>query len=150
MRFMHKRILIPAAGIVLVTFAVIMFIFNGNKLLNEAWSYTAVPLILGIMMMYYRVERDAKPSHFELKMEHLINNFNAAWENDASFVGVLIFIPGQASHEVIINSAPSFAKKLAYYKEKYDDNLNMKNGSGIKIVGFTYGDSFSEIEKDLY
>lgn len=51
--------------------------------------------------------------------------------------------------EIIINENENFDKKFDYYKKTYHEDLTLKAFSGIRIVGFTYGDSFQEIEKDL-
>ena len=85
----------------------------------------------------------------ELTIEHLINNFKRAKRNCSHYIGVFIEMEGFNNPEVIINSFENFDKKLAYYIDAYDENLNHKHAKGIKIVGFTYGDYFSEIEADL-
>ena len=51
--------------------------------------------------------------------------------------------------EIIINENENFDSKFAYYKKAYNEGLTLKTFNGIKIVGFTYGNSFEEIEKDL-
>ena len=56
---------------------------------------------------------------------------------------------GFPKSEIIINDNENFDKKLSYYKNSYNQDLTLKTFSGIKIVGFTYGDSFETIEKDL-
>lgn len=38
---------------------------------------------------------------------------------------------------------------MEYYKKAYNDDLTLKSFNGIKIVGFTYGDSYDEIQEDL-
>lgn len=86
---------------------------------------------------------------YELTMGNLEKCFDGAWEKQASYVGVLVFIPGNSGLEVIINAAGNFAEKLKYYKNAYDEKLNHKFSEGIKIVGFTYGNSFAEIQEDL-
>lgn len=52
--------------------------------------------------------------------------------------------------EIIINPTENFNKKSYYYSNAYNKNLTLRNAPDkIKIVGFTYGDTFKEIEKDL-
>lgn len=75
--------------------------------------------------------------------------FYEASQENAEFVGVLIDMDGFPKPEVIINSNENFDSKFEYYKSAYDENLNHKHAKGIKIVGFTYGKSFAEIEEDL-
>ena len=51
--------------------------------------------------------------------------------------------------EIIINENANFDSKFDYYRKAYNEDLTLKTFSGVKIVGFTYGDTFKEIEKDL-
>ncbi|WP_230322510.1 MULTISPECIES: hypothetical protein [Bacillus] len=43
----------------------------------------------------------------------------------------------------------NIADKLDYYSKTYNTDLNYKFAKGIRIIGFTYSDSFAEIQKDL-
>ena len=56
---------------------------------------------------------------------------------------------GFPSDEIIINDFLNFDAKLEYYKNAYNINLVLKSYDGIKIVGFTTGNSFKSIQKDL-
>lgn len=85
----------------------------------------------------------------KLTMNELENCFNAAKEKGAEYIGLAITLRGTNKKEVIINPKENFDIKLAYYKNAYSDVLDLKNVDGISIVGFTYGNSFDEIEKDL-
>ena len=51
--------------------------------------------------------------------------------------------------EIIINSKENFEEKLEYYRKAYDENLILRSFNGIRIIGFTYGDTFENIEEDL-
>mgnify|MGYP000960069639 CR=1 FL=1 len=53
-------------------------------------------------------------------------------------VGVFIEMPGFESPEIIINPVENLEKKLEYYKNIYDENLNHKHAEGIKIIGYTF------------
>jgi len=53
-------------------------------------------------------------------------------------LGVLIEMPGFESPEMIINPCENLEKKLEYYKNTYDDNLEHKHAKGIKIIGYTF------------
>jgi hypothetical protein len=83
------------------------------------------------------------------RIEHLINCFEIAKERHMPYVGVKIQMQGFEKPEIIINPLENFEEKLEYYKKAYNDDLTLKSFNGIKIVGFTYADSFSEIEDDL-
>jgi hypothetical protein len=50
---------------------------------------------------------------------------------------------------MINNENGNFDSKLAYYKKAYNEDLTLKAFNGIKIIGFTFGDNFKEIEEDL-
>lgn len=84
-----------------------------------------------------------------MKIGNLEKCFFEASHNGAKYVGVKIQIQGFLKPEVIINEHENFDSKFAYYKKAYNDDLTLKAFDGIKIVGFTYGDSFEDIEKDL-
>ena len=75
--------------------------------------------------------------------------FNTAKEQGYSYVGVKIKMEGFEEAEVIINPIANFDKKLEYYKNAYNDDLTLKSFNGIKIIGFSYGDTYDEIEMDL-
>lgn len=84
-----------------------------------------------------------------MKIGNLEKCFYEASHNGAKYVGVKIQMQGFQKPEIIINEHENFESKFAYYKKAYNDNLTLKTFDGIKIVGFTYGDSFEGIEKDL-
>lgn len=53
--------------------------------------------------------------------------------------------------EVIINPMYNAEKKLEYYKNSYhQENLKLKADNRISIVGFASGDSYSELECELF
>lgn len=53
-------------------------------------------------------------------------------------VGVFIEMPGFESPEMIVNPVENLEKKLEYYKNTYDENLNHKHAEGIKIIGYVF------------
>jgi len=65
------------------------------------------------------------------------------------YIGVKIQMEGFREPEVIINPFNNFDAKLEYYKKAYNDNLILKTFNGIKIIDFTAGDDFNEIEEYL-
>ena len=84
-----------------------------------------------------------------LKMNNLEICFHIASTNNAKYVGIKIETRGSKAPEIIINPNENFDAKFEYYKKAYTDDLVLKTYDGIKIIGFTYGNSFEEIEKDL-
>jgi hypothetical protein len=85
----------------------------------------------------------------QLNHENLKNVFEAAKHHNAKYVGMLIEMPGIPKPEIIINESENFDSKLEYYLKTYDNELNHEYSRGVRIVGFTYGFSFSDIEEDL-
>lgn len=83
-----------------------------------------------------------------MKLNNLEICFMSAMKMKAKYVGIKIWMQGFDGCEIIINPTANFESKLEYYKRAYNDDLTLKSFNS-KIVGFTYGDSFEEIEKDL-
>lgn len=84
-----------------------------------------------------------------LNLKSLENCFEAAANKDQKYVAVKIQMEGFEKPEIIINENENFQTKLEYYKKAYNDDLTLKSFNGIKIIGFSYGNSFNDIEKDL-
>lgn len=84
-----------------------------------------------------------------LNIVNLETCFDVAIEKDVNYVGVLIQMQGFETPEIIINETPNFKTKLEYYKKAYNQDLTLKTFNGIKIIGFSYGNTFEDIEKDL-
>lgn len=84
-----------------------------------------------------------------LTLENLKTCFQAANLENAKYVGIKIEMEGFPKAEIIINERDNFEKKINYYINAYNEDLTLKTFNGIKIVGFTYGNNFKEIEKDL-
>lgn len=84
-----------------------------------------------------------------MNINNLINCFESALKNGARFVGIKIKMPNCPCSEVIINEYPNFEAKLAYYINAYDNDLKLKANSNIAIIGFTYGETYSQIQEDL-
>lgn len=53
-------------------------------------------------------------------------------------VGIVIEMSGFESPEIIVNPVENLQKKLEYYRDIYDENLNHKHAEGIKIIGYTF------------
>lgn len=56
---------------------------------------------------------------------------------DRSAVGLLIEMPGFEEPEMITNPVVNLDKKLEYYKDTYNRELEHKYSKGIRIVGYT-------------
>ena len=84
-----------------------------------------------------------------LRLENLEKCFYEASIKEKKYVGVKIQMESFPKAEIIINQTENFDRKFEYYKHSYNDDLTLKTFTGVKIVGFTYGDTFEEIEKDL-
>lgn len=65
------------------------------------------------------------------------------------YMGVLVAMEGFPEPEVIINENANFRAKLDYYMKAYGEDMRLKSFRGIKIIGYTFGDSFGEIEWEL-
>lgn len=52
-------------------------------------------------------------------------------------IGVFIEMPGFDKPELITNPPENLEKKLAYYRATYDENLNHKHATGVRIIGYT-------------
>lgn len=84
-----------------------------------------------------------------MSIKNLEKCFCEASHKEAKYVGVQIKMQGFPKPEIIINENENFDSKFAYYKKAYNEDLTLKTFNGIEIVGFTYGNSFKDIEKDL-
>lgn len=71
------------------------------------------------------------------KMSDLEFIIKQAIRNKTS-VGVFIEMPGFEMPEIIVNPTENLEKKLEYYKNTYNDNLEHKKAKGIKIIGYTF------------
>ncbi len=81
----------------------------------------------------------------ETVMECIENFFNC----EHKFVAVRLTIPNTPGYEVIINPKENFKEKLAYYKKTYDENGVHKHVPEIKIVGWSSGNTFQEVQERL-
>lgn len=85
----------------------------------------------------------------QLTINNLEKCFETAKKTGARFIGVKIAMNDFPTPEVIINEYPNFDKKLEYYKRAYNTDLTLKATDTIKIIGFTYGNNFNDIQEDL-
>ena len=86
-----------------------------------------------------------------LTITNLENCFRSAIDSGYRYVAVRVHMKGFTNDEVIINTLANAEEKLNYYKNAYNEDLTHKQaGENIKIVGFTFGDWFEDIEKDFF
>ncbi|MEY8001443.1 hypothetical protein AB8U03_14775 [Clostridium sp. Mt-5] len=84
-----------------------------------------------------------------MNINNLEKCFYEASKLNKKYVGVKIKMQGFPKPEIIINENANLDEKFTYYKKAYNEDLMLKTFNGIKIIGFTYGDTFADIEKDL-
>lgn len=78
-------------------------------------------------------------------LQEMISVFEDAKEFNTQYIAVKIQMDGFEKPEVIINEKENINSKLEYYMNTYDENLIHKHSPGIKIVYYTYGNSFEDI-----
>jgi len=81
------------------------------------------------------------------QMQFMTDVFGDAKQVSAKYIAVQIRMDGYEKDEIIINEAENIDKKLAYYQNTYDENLLHKHAAGIKIIDFTYANTYAELEK---
>ena len=82
-----------------------------------------------------------------MKKRNLIKCFMEAQATDMQFVGIQLETPAGA--ETIILEKESFDKKCEFYTNAYTDDLVHCMNEKVKIIGFTFGISFEDIQEDL-
>lgn len=85
----------------------------------------------------------------ELTIKNLEYCFNKALKYNANYFGIKVQLEEKSYSEVIINERRNFEFKWDYYTKAYNEDLTHKHNEKIKIIGFTYGNTFEDIEKDL-
>lgn len=70
-------------------------------------------------------------------IEELANAIGGAAKANTD-IGIVIEMPAFKSPEIIFNPPENLQKKLEYYENTYDENLNHKHAEGIKIIGYTF------------
>ena len=90
-----------------------------------------------------------KGGSMEFKLVDMVQIFREAQQLKQAFVAVKIEMDGFPKPEVIINESVNIESKLDYYIKTYDENLKHKFAPGIRIVDFTYGETFDEIQYEF-
>lgn len=70
-------------------------------------------------------------------MEELEKVFKVAIEK-GFITSIFVEMPGFKEPEMITNPIENLEKKLEYYKNTYDENLEHKHAKGIKIIGYSF------------
>jgi len=86
-----------------------------------------------------------------LTMKNLEVCFNSAKEHEYPYIGIKYKIESFEKPEITIIPIENYDKRLEDYKDVCNDDLTFKYkyNDKIKIVGFTMGNDFDEIESDL-
>ncbi|WP_431785925.1 hypothetical protein [Paenibacillus lactis] len=82
-------------------------------------------------------------------MSEMIEIFEDAKEFNANYVAVKILMDGFEKPEIIINEKENIDSKLEYYKKAYNDDLSHKYSNGIRIVNYSYGNTYDEVKRTL-
>lgn len=77
----------------------------------------------------------------------MLECFQQGKQEGCEYIAVKVSMTGFEEDEVIINPIKNIDSKSKYYENAYNDDLTLKNApQAVKIVGYTYGNSFEEIE----
>lgn len=86
----------------------------------------------------------------KINMENLEACIVTAIIEKAKYIAIKCKLPYSEEEEIIINPTCNFEDKLHYYQNAYNENLELKTCNDIKITGFTFGNSFEEINRHLF
>ncbi|MED3976169.1 hypothetical protein P4639_22485 [Priestia megaterium] len=81
-----------------------------------------------------------------LTLNDLNNCFDEAIQAGAEYIGVIVKNYEHKREEIIINHRDNFTFKKDYYNNAYNQDLQLNRVSHIRIIGFAYGFSFSDLE----
>lgn len=84
----------------------------------------------------------------ELKYKDLESCFNAAYNFDKAYVGVLFTLPNQHD-ELQVSLTESKETKLQYFKDNYTDELVHKHNPDVRVIGLSFGNSIDDIAMSL-
>ncbi|MNK57579.1 hypothetical protein D3C87_766380 [compost metagenome] len=82
-------------------------------------------------------------------MQEMTEIFEDAKEFGANFIAVKVKMDGFEKPEVILNEKENIDSKLEYYKKTYNEDLTHKFSPGIRIINYTYGNTFNDIRQTL-
>lgn len=84
-----------------------------------------------------------------MKRKELVDIMLGAIENKAEYFGVRIETKGMPRYEIIINKYENLDYKLEYYINNYNEDMELKRCSDIKITMAGYSDDLEDIEAIL-
>lgn len=84
----------------------------------------------------------------QLYQKDLESCFNAAYNFDKAYVGVLLTLPNQEP-ELQISLVESMDTKLKYFKDNYTDELVHKHDPEVRVIGLSFGNSLDDIAMSL-
>lgn len=80
-------------------------------------------------------------------LRDMLDCFQSGKKEDCNYIAVKVKMSNFADDEIIINPMSNVDSKSKYYESAYNEDLTLKNApQNVKIVGYTYGNSFEEIE----
>lgn len=85
-----------------------------------------------------------------LNKDMLKRCFENAKRSGCKYVAVVVKKKEFKKKEIFITQSDDFDIKLSFYNEYFDDNLVLIGNDDIRIFAFTYANTFTEIEKDLF
>ena len=81
--------------------------------------------------------------------QHLLKCIDIAIRHRQKYVAVLVELP-TGNHEVIVFKRDSYADKINYYDNAYNDELELKYNPEVKIINFCCADCLEQVEIDLF
>jgi hypothetical protein len=81
--------------------------------------------------------------------KQMLEGLEKFFNSGDAFVGVQLTIPNTRGYEVIINPKENFKEKLSYYQKTYDEFGVHKHIPQIKIVNYSSGNTFQEVQERL-
>lgn len=84
----------------------------------------------------------------QLYQKDLESCFNAAYNFDKAYVGILFAVPNQEP-ELQISLVESMDTKLKYFKDNYTDDLVHKHNTEVRVIGLSFGNSLDDIAMSL-
>lgn len=80
-------------------------------------------------------------------LKEMLDCFQSGKAEDCKYIAVKVKMNNFADDEIIINPMSNVDSKSKHYENAYNDDLTLKNApQAVRIVDYTYGNSFEEIE----
>jgi hypothetical protein len=85
----------------------------------------------------------------EMTLKGLRRAINSDWARSSKYAAIAVTIPGEKGTETIINSHKNIKNKMAYWETAYNEDLTSKTNPEVKIVGYSFANTFAAIEQEL-